>query len=108
MIAGTLTETISIWQPINRDTKYGASTKTDYAPYISSTRAKVTNNRGTRSNENGEIVYGYTLTFTIRGYHVIDDFMRIKWKGEFYRIINIFPATQSNNEIQIDAELVHE
>ena len=50
MRAGLLTESISIYQPYNRDTKYGVSTKTDYVPYIDSTRARVLNERGTRTN----------------------------------------------------------
>lgn len=108
MRAGLLTESISIYQPYNRDTKYGVSTKTDYVPYIDSTRARVLNERGTRTNENNEIIYAYTVTFIIRGYHKIDDYMRIKWKDKFYRILNIVPATAHYNEIQIETELVHD
>lgn len=108
MRAGLLSEVISIYQPYNRDTKYGKSTKTDYVPYISVTKARVLNQRGTRTNENNEILCSYTVTFIIRGYHKIDDYMRIKWKGKFYRILNIIPATTNYNEIQIDTELVNE
>lgn len=108
MRAGLLTETISIYQPYNRDTKYGKSTKTDYVPYIKETRARVINQRGSRTNENNEVLLAYTVTFIIRGYHKIDDYMRIKWKGNFYRILNIMLPTFNYNEIQIDAELVKE
>ena len=108
MRAGLLTEHISIYKPYNRDTQYGKSTKTDYIPYISDTKANVMNKRKTRTYENDEIDYPYTVTFKIRGYHKIDDYMRIKWKDNFYRIVNIFPPTFNYNEIQIDAEIVHE
>lgn len=108
MRAGLLTEVISIYQPYNRDTVYGSSTRTDYVPFINETRARVINNKGTRTEETGEIVYSYTVTFVIRGYHKVEDYMRIKWKGKFYRILNIIPTTQNYNEIQIDTELVHE
>ena len=108
MVAGLLNEEIAILKPYTRDGKYGKSSKTDYIPYINTTRARVINQKGTRSNENNEIVYIYTVTFIIRGYHQVDDYMRIKWKNNYYRILNIVPATSSNNEIQIDTELVHE
>ena len=108
MRAGLLTETISIYKPYNRDSKFGASSKTDYVPYLNSTKARVTNQQGTRTNENGDIYYAYTVTFTIRGYHKIDEYMRIKWKDKFYRILNIIPSTASYNEIKIDAEIINE
>lgn len=108
MRAGLLRETIAIYQPYNRDTKYGKSTKTDYVPYIASTRARVINNNGTRTNETNEIMLSYTVTFVIRGYHKIDDYMRILWKGRYYRILNIVPSTPEVNEIKIDTELVRE
>lgn len=108
MRAGLLSENISIWQPYTGDTSFGKSSKTDYIAYIPKTKARVTNQRGSRANQNDEIVYAYTVTFTIRGYHKIDERMRIKWQGRFYRILNIVPPTREINEYQIDTELVNE
>lgn len=108
MRAGLLSETISIYQPYNRDSKYGVSTKTAFVPFINSTRARIVNQKGTRTTENNEIIYAYTVTFSIRGYHKVEDYMRIKWKDKFYKILNIVPATSNYNEIQIETELVHE
>ena len=108
MRAGLLSEKISIWQPHIDDTAFGTSSKTSYAVFIPETKARVTNQRGSRANQNDEIVYGYTVTFTIRGYHKIDERMRLKWQGRFYRILNIVPPTREINEYQIDTELVNE
>ena len=52
-------------------------------------------------------MYSYNITFAIRGYHVIDEYMRIKWNGKYYRILNIIPDKHLN-EIKIDAELINE
>lgn len=108
MRAGLLSETIAIYAPYTGDTKFGKNNDTRYVPYIPSTRARVTNNKGTRTDENNEIFYSYNVTFTIRGYHKIDEYMRIRWKDKYYRILNIIPATSEINEIQIDTELVNE
>lgn len=108
MRAGLLSEVISVYKPFIGDSEFGKSTKTDYVLHIPSTRARVMNNKGTRTNENNEIVYAYTVTFVVRGYHKIEDVMRIKWKDRFYRILNIIPPTREINDYQIDTELVNE
>lgn len=108
MLAGLLTETISLYRPVKREDKFGKSTKIDYIPYIEKTRARVIDNKGTRTNENNEIIYVFNVTFVIRGYHKIDNYMRIKWKNNFYKIINISPATSHINEIQIEAQIINE
>lgn len=108
MRAGLFSEVISVYKPYVGNTAYGVSTKTDYIPCIAQTKARVINNKGSRTNENQEITYAYTVTFIIRGYHKIDDYMRIKWKGKFYRILNIIPPTREKNEYQIDTEIVNE
>lgn len=106
MIAGTLNEIISVYRPSVVEGKYGPK-KTVYVPYIRKTKARVNWNNGARTNENNEIVYGYNIAFAIRGYHVIDEYMRIKWNCKYYRIINIIPDKHLN-EIKIDAELINE
>ena len=106
MIAGTLNENISIFRPSVGEGKYGPK-KTVYVPYIRKTRARVNWNSGARTNENNEIFYGYNVTFSIRSYHKVDDYMRIKWNGKFYRILNIIPDKRLN-ELKIDTEVVNE
>lgn len=108
MRAGLLTEIISFYSPYTGETKYGRASKQDYIPTIKETRARVLNQRGTRQNENNEMVYSYTVTFIVRGYHKIDEYMRIFWRGKFYRILNIMPPERDRNEYQIDTELVNE
>lgn len=107
MIAGTLEYNIAIYKPEVGEGKYGPA-KTIYVPYIRKTRARVTNNRGVRQQENNEVIYDYTVTFHIRSYHKIDEYMRIKYNGKFYRILNIVPPERRINEIQIDAQLINE
>ena len=106
MIAGTLNEIISIYRPHVNEGKYGPK-KTVYVPYIKNTRARVDWNNGNRTDVNNEIFYAYVVQFTVRAYHVIDDYMRIKWNGKYYRILNIIPDNHGQ-EIKIEAELVNE
>lgn len=107
MIAGTLEYNISIYKPVVEEGKYGPG-KTVYVPYIRKTRARVINNKGARQQENNEVIYDYTITFCIRSYHKIDEYMRIKYNGRFYRILNIIPPERRINQIQIDAQLINE
>lgn len=87
MRAGILRETITIQQPITVQNEYGAN-GIEWKDVIS-TRAMADYNSGNRQNENNEIVYNYTITFTIRYYHNINDDMRIIWNGKRYRILSI-------------------
>lgn len=107
MQAGLLSEHISILKPYTGDGVYGKSTKTEYVPYIS-TRARVKSHSGSVVTQNNEVVTSFSVTFTIRSYHKVDGYMRIKWRGNDYRILNINPATRERNEIEITAEIVNE
>lgn len=106
MNAGTLTEIISVFRPVVEEGKYGPK-KTVYVPYINKTKARIKWNNGARTNENNEILYSYNISFVVRGYHVIDEYMRIKWNNKMYRILNVIPDKHLN-EIKIDAELLTE
>lgn len=106
MIAGTLNEIISVYKPFVGDGKYGPA-QTEYVPYIKDTRARVQWNNGSRLNSNDEVVYDYSVTFSVRYYHKIDEFMRIKWRNKFYRIMSIIPS-RAMNEQTIITQLVNE
>lgn len=66
------------------------------------------NETGGKTNENNEIIYAYSVRFSIRYFHNdIDEKMRIIWKNRKYKIIGIFPD-QDIQRIVIDAELIND
>lgn len=105
MRAGLLTEPITIKEPIIIKDEFGGNA-IDWKDVIS-TRAKVTYNSGSRQNQNNEIVNTYTVTFTIRLYHRIDEPMRILWNGNKYRILSINRELYKQS-ITIITELINE
>lgn len=105
MRAGLLTEEIMIKEPVAVKDMYGANqTRWDD---VTSTRAQVTFNSGQRQNQNNEIVHSYTITFTIRYYHKVDERMIIVWKGNRYRILSINRELYKQS-ITIITELINE
>lgn len=108
MRAGLLTDPVTFRRAIITKNQYGQE-ETYWENYII-TRGNVRFNSGSRVTENNEIINTYTVTFTVRRYHNIDEFMRILWKGKTYRILSI----ENNNEdrtkqsITIIGELVNE
>ena len=104
MNAGKLTERIEIFSPAITKNDVGEQS-TEYV-FKYSTRADVKQTRGSRDIENREIVYNYSRTFEVRIYVKVEEFDRIKWKGKFYRILDI----DTNRELQkitIETELVN-
>lgn len=105
MQAGLLREPITVQEPVTIKDNYGANT-TDWKDVIS-TRAQVTYNNGNRQNQNNEIVHTYTITFTIRLYHRVDELMRIIWNGKKYRILSINKELYKQS-VTITTELINE
>jgi len=87
MEAGLLKEVITIERPVVVKDEFGAN-KIDWETFIEKTRAGVSYNSGNRVNENNEIIFAYTVIFTIRLYHNIDERMRILWNKNKYRILS--------------------
>lgn len=105
MRAGLLTEEITIQTPVSIKDIYGAdSIRWDN---IINTRAQVSYNSGQRQNQNNEIVHSYTITFTIRYYHNVNERMIIIWKGNKYRILSINRELYKQS-ITITTELINE
>ncbi|MBD5386329.1 phage head closure protein [bacterium] len=105
MDSGGLNEIIEIYSPQLAKNDFGEQ-KTEYVCQYS-TRAKVIQRSGNRSNENQEIVYNYIKVFEIRYYHKVEEFDRIKFDSHFYRILNI----DKNRELQkitIECEKINE
>lgn len=95
MIAGKLTETITIVKSITVKDNYGA-TSTNWVDSIT-TRASVKQNSGSKSVINNEIFTSYTVEFGIRYYHTVNEFDRIKWRGNTYVIESIVPDRLKNH-----------
>lgn len=105
MQAGLLRNPITIQEPVTLKDTYGANT-TEWKDVIS-TRAQVTYNNGNRQNLNNEIVHTYTITFTIRLYHRINEQMRILWDGKKYRVLSINKELYKQS-VTIITELINE
>lgn len=105
MRAGLLNYLISIQAPVVVKDVYGAN-GIDWRDIIS-TRAQVTYNTGNRQNQNNEIIHCYTVTFTIRLYHRVNEKMRIIWNGNKYRILSI-NRELNKQSITIVTELINE
>ena len=105
MIAGNLNEIIKIEKPEIITDDYCANSL--FWVMHKETRASVKIDNGNRVNENNEIVYAYSVTFSIRYYHEISEDMRIIWKNRKYRITSIFPD-RNIQRIVITTELINE
>ena len=105
MQAGLLKHIITIEQPVITVDEYGANTLT-WQKY-KTTRASAKVETGGRTNENNEIIFAYSVRFTIRYYHDITEDMRIIWNNRKYRILGIFPD-HDIQRIIIDTELINE
>lgn len=105
MDSGALTNIIEVYSPQLEKNEFGEQ-RTEYVKQYS-TRSKVIQKGGNRSNENQEIVYNYIKVFEIRYYHKVNEFDRIKFEDHFYRILNI----DKNRELQkitIECEKINE
>lgn len=105
MDAGSLKERIEIYKTTLTKNEVGEE-QNDWV-LKTETRSKVTNNSGSRNEENNEIVYNYIKTFEVRSYVDISEFDRIKWDGKFYRILNIDINKEYQKQI-IQTELIND
>lgn len=104
MRAGLLIEPVTIKKAEIKKNEYGQE-ETVWNDYLS-TRANVSYKTGNRVTENNEIINTYTVDFTVRSYHKIDEFMRICWNGNIYRILSI-NRDKKKQSITIAGELIN-
>lgn len=104
--AGLLNEIITILSPTYRVNEFGEKVQTYVETYT--TRAKVEHVSGNRSNENNEIFYSYTKTFTVRSYVPVTEFDLIKYNDKKYRIITIDNRIKAQNDKVIITELMND
>lgn len=105
MQAGLLNKTIEIYKPISVTNEVGA-TSTKWV-YIRSTRANVRSMNMGRGQQINEIFYTTTKQITIRSYHEIDEFYRIKYDGKMYKITSK-DNRQEFNDIVLICDLINE
>ena len=105
MRAGLLKETISIYR--NEFTKNEYGEETEGWRLVTTTRAGLRHDSGTRAVEDGAIVYTAIKTFQVYYYVDVDDFDRIEWNGKMYRILNIDPVIEQQCKF-IRTELIQD
>lgn len=105
MQAGRLKYVIEIYQPITQENDFGEDS-VRWEKKIS-TRAAITYSSGSRTNDNDEVFYDYTIVFEVRKYHKISEFDRIYFRDKKYRILSIEPSVEKQNQT-IRTEIVNE
>ena len=105
MRAGLLTETILLQESVPVKNEFGA-TSMEWVDYLQ-TRANIKFNSGNRVNQNNERFTSYTLTFTIRYYHKVNEQMRIIYQDKKYRILAI-NSDRTKQSTEIIGELINE
>ena len=87
MRAGLLNEIIEITRPVTTKNQYGEKELT-YEPFYT-TKARVVFGGGNRAQENGEILYNYSLSFEIYDYVKILDTDHILYEENEYRVLSV-------------------
>lgn len=106
MLSGILKTIIDVEQPVVKSDDYGANSLV--WEKLKTTRASATIQTGNRTTENNEIVFGYQVRFLVRYYHKdITEKCRIIWNNKKYRILSIFPDSNTQRII-IDTEMINE
>lgn len=105
MRTGLLNKVIYIYRPATTVNDYGEKIQTYEEHY--KTRSRVTYTGGSRSIENQEIVYPYTVNFEIWKHVDVNEKDYIHFNGKRYRITNITEDDTQNKKV-INTELVNE
>ena len=105
MRSGLLKDKIEIYRSKTTTNDFGE--KVQNYVYISSTRARVINNSGSRENSNGEIFFADNKIFEIYKYVDIIETDYILLKNKKYRILSIEEVDDQNKKV-INTELINE
>lgn len=108
MKAGRLRERIGIVRRTTVTEQEFGSEKTVETTILTA-RAEIRHDRGTRLEENGEVVHTYDLTF-ITWLHVLDHVREtdeVAWRNRRYRIVSLEPVRDSMI-LYIKASLINE
>ena len=105
MQAGLLNRQIEVYKPVTLTNTVGSTTIKWTKAF--ETRANVRQTSMSRGQQVNEIFYPTSKEFIIRSYHHIDEFHRIKYQNNMYRIVSI-ERRREMNDILIIADLVNE
>lgn len=103
--AGLLNRQIEVYKPITLTNAVGSKSITWTKMF--ETRANVRQTNMSRGQQVNEIFYPTSKEFIIRSYHHIDEFHRIKYQNNMYRIVSI-DRRREMNDILILADIVNE
>lgn len=103
--AGLLSDKITIQRAQTVKDDFGG-TKTVWQD-LYTTRTRKTYRSGNRVNENNEIIFAYTKTFTVRRYVPVQERDRVLWNGQKWRILSLEPS-RDKQSIEIVTELINE
>jgi len=109
MRAGLLTKKVSVFHAVQAVSKTGAK-KSSWSNLFGDGKvlhARVTYGRQSMTAKNGNFVLTSAITFVIRYYSQINEYMRVYWEDRKYRITAIRRYPE-RDELQIDAELIDE
>lgn len=105
MRAALFSEPIEILRAIITTNDYGEEI-TEWKS-IYKTRARLIHDSGSRGISNDEIVYTYIKTLNVRYYIPVEDFDRVIWNSNTYRILEIEPSDDKSYKT-IKIELVND
>ena len=105
MRAGLLTELVEVLSSVITTNDYGEETTEWESTYT--TRARLVHNGGGRTSENDEVFYASMKVFQVRLYVPINEYCRIKWNGNVYRVLDIEPD-KAQQQLTIKAELIND
>lgn len=109
MRAGLLTKKIEIYKAEKTVSKTGSKVSTwgNLFGDGKQIHARATYGQQKMAAKNGNFVLTSDITFTIRYYSAINEYMRVYWEGRKYRITAIRRYPE-RGEMQIDGELIDE
>lgn len=105
MRAGLLKERIQILESSIIKNSYGEE-ETQWEVKCT-TRARLIHKSGNRAISNEEVAYQYTKTFQLRHYIQVNEYDRILWNDNVYRILDIEPDKEQML-ITINVELIND
>lgn len=103
--AGLFNKQIEVYKPLTLTNSVGATSITWTKMF--ETRANVRQVGMNRGQQVNEIFYPTTKEFIIRSYHHLDEFHRIKYQNNMYRIVSL-EKRREMNDIVIIADLINE
>ena len=106
MRAGLFNEEIKLFKKVNKVSDNG-STKVEFEEW-KKVRAKVEHKSETRIIESESIVFPIIKIFHIRYFHVVEESMRVFYKGKFYQITSIDGIRERGGEKILTTEVVYD